>query len=124
MFEFETVQRSEGAVSPTRVDFSSPAVDDSALLEKVADEFGAAAVEILEDEPSDGDTDIETLLDAAPKPVKTAKKPGRQGKRAEDADRSTDPIALYAKDVRKYALLTFEDEVRLSSEYRAGNAKS
>lgn len=119
MFEFEIIQSSEGTVAPTRADFSRPVVDDSELLEKAADEFGAAAVEILEAEPSDGDSEIEALLNAAPKPAKAAKKPGRQGKRAEDADRSSDPIALYAKDVRKHGLLTFEDEIRLSREYRA-----
>ncbi len=119
MFEFETVQRSEGTVAPSPADFSSPAVDDSDLLEKAADEYGAAAVEILEAEPSDGDSEIDALLNVAPKPEKAAKKSGRQGKRAEDADRSSDPIALYAKDVRKHELLTFEDEIRLSREYRA-----
>lgn len=70
MFEFETVQRSEGAVTPTPADFSSPVVDDSNLLEKTADEYGAAAVEILEAEPSDADSEIESLLAV---PSKTSK---------------------------------------------------
>lgn len=70
MFEFETVQRSEGAVAPTPADFSSPAADDSNLLEKAANEYGAAAVEILEAEPSDSDSEIEALLES---PAKSSK---------------------------------------------------
>lgn len=116
MFEFETVDKS---VAPTPVDFSSSPVDDTEALEKAADEYGAAALEILEADSPDSDPEIEALLTAAPKPAKPVKKTGRQGKRAEDADRSSDPIALYAKDVRKHELFTFEDEVRLSREYRA-----
>lgn len=116
MFEFETVDKS---VTPTPVDFSSSPVDDAELLEKAADEFGAAAVEILEADSPDADPEIEALLTAPAKPAKPVKKAGRQGKRPDDADRSSDPIALYAKDVRKHELLTFEDEVRLSREYRA-----
>lgn len=70
MFEFEIIQRSEGAVAPTKTDFSRPVVDDSELLEKAADEYGAAAVEILESEPSDGDSEIESLLAASAKSSK------------------------------------------------------
>lgn len=70
MFEFETVQRSEGAVAPTPAVFSSPVVDDSNLLEKAADEYGAAAVEILEAESSDSDSEIEALLES---PAKSSK---------------------------------------------------
>lgn len=121
MFELETVQKS---VTPTSAELSGPSADDSDALGKVADEFGAAAVEILEVEPPDVDSEIETLLAVVPKPEKPVKKSGRQGKRAEDTDRSSDPLALYAKDVRSYDLLTHEDEIRLSKEYRAGNAKS
>lgn len=71
MFEFETVQRSEGTAMPTPADFSSPVADDSNLLEKAADEYGAAAVEIIEAEPSDADSEIESLLavpSKSPKP--------------------------------------------------------
>lgn len=70
MFEFEIIQRSEGTVAPTKADFSRPVVDDSELLEKAADEYGAAAVEILEAEPSDADSEIESLLAVPPKTSK------------------------------------------------------
>lgn len=123
MFHFENVTRS---LVPTTASFSNPPTHDGELLEKEADEMGAAAAvaEVLEVDPPDDESEMETLLTVPAKAAKAAVKPSRQGKRAEDADRSTDPIALYAKDVRKYDLLTFEDEVRLSTEYRAGNAKS
>ena len=67
MFEFDTVQSSEGTVAPSPADFSAPVADDSDLLGKVADEYGTAAVEILETEPSDVDSGVEEFLKAPAK---------------------------------------------------------
>lgn len=70
MLEFETFQRSEGTVAPAQADLSTPVADDSDVLKKTADEFGAAAVEILEAEPSEADSGIESFLAASPKSSK------------------------------------------------------
>lgn len=70
MSHFENLVKS---VTPTSADLSSIITDDAELLEKTADDMGGAAMaaaEILETDPSDDDSGIETLLTA---PVKTAK---------------------------------------------------
>ena len=123
MFE---LQHSDEFALPAAPAVSNSPVDGAPLLEKEADAMGedAADFELPEEDAPDASSDVEAILAAPSQPSKPVPKTKRAYKRAEDADRSTDPLALYAKDVRKHDLLTFEDEVRLSKEYRAGNAKA
>lgn len=100
---------------------SSETVSDSP-----SDGIDVQEIAVLESDAAEPDVDInvDALVPIRAENPKTPAKAKRASARADSADCSTDSLALYAKDVRKYALLSFEDEVRLTREYRAGNAKS
>ncbi len=89
-----------------------------------SDGIDVQEIAVLESDVAESDVDVEALVPLRTENPKTPAKAKRASARADSADCSTDPLALYAKDVRKYALLSFEDEIRLTREYRAGKAKS
>lgn len=117
MLELENSIFSEPDSSETVSDSPSDGIDvqEIAVLESDAAEPGVDV---------DVDINVDALVPIRAENPKTPAKTKRASARADSADCSTDPLALYAKDVRKYALLSFEDEVRLTREYRAGNANS
>lgn len=103
--------------------FSEPDSPET-VSDSPSDGIGVQEIAVLESDVAESDVDVEELVPLRTENPKTPAKAKRASVRADSADSSTDPLALYAKDVRKYALLSFEDEIRLTREYRAGNAKS